>query len=368
MAGVRIKRAEFLQRLEAVQPGLSVKDVLEQSGSFVFKGGYVITFNGEIAARTKSGLPKELEFSVVAKPLLSILNKVPDNFVEVEPSGKKFVMKGGKDGQRRRTTIRMSPQVLLPISKIEKPEVWKALPPNFAEAVAIVQECASKKKSKTAMECVHITERFIEACDNYQLTRYKIRTPVDAPILIKRDSIKHIVSLDMDKFSETKSWVHFRNRVGLTLSFLRYSQKFPDLSQLLLPDGGEPAKLPKGLGEAVTRCEVFSSEDKDNNEVIVSLSDQELKVEGVGASGKEEEIFDNFAYEGRPMIFQISPTLLVEITKRHNECAVSPRKMLVNGGKWTYATSLSKASNKKEPEDVPQPEPEDSDGEGDEGD
>ena len=48
-----INRELFLEQLESVQPGLSTREIIEQSSCYVFRGGEVITFNDEIACSQK---------------------------------------------------------------------------------------------------------------------------------------------------------------------------------------------------------------------------------------------------------------------------------------------------------------------------
>lgn len=351
---IRVNRGEFLQRLEAVVPGLSVKGILEQSASFVFREGMVITFNGEVACRAKSGLPDDFTGAVVAKPLLSMLHELPEDVLDISPTTDKFWVYGvGK-----RTAIRMDTKILLPISKVEKPEGWKKLPEDFGEAVAIVQECAGKDESKTAMTCLHIHPKWIEACDNYQLTRYRMKMPLDKPILVKRDSVKHVSALDMTKFCETKAWIHFRNPTGLVLSCLRYVNDFPDMAALLKDDDGRPTKLPPRLSDTAKRAAILSSEIKDENELLITLKHGQMFVRGVGTSGFHEEC-PKLPYDGPEMTFQISPKLLIEITKRHTECTVSPMRMMVNGGRWKYVTSLSRPKPKGNKAKKEEPQPED---------
>lgn len=43
------------------------------------------------------------------------------------------------------------------------------------------------------------------------------------------------------------------------------------------------------------------------------------------------------------MKFRIAPKLLIELTKRHNECEISRDRLLVNGGKFRYVTCLGEA-------------------------
>ena len=53
---MKINRMNLLNVLESVHPGLSKRDMVEQSACFVFQGGRVITFNDEIACSLETEL------------------------------------------------------------------------------------------------------------------------------------------------------------------------------------------------------------------------------------------------------------------------------------------------------------------------
>jgi len=336
---VHVNRENLLNELESVRPGLSPKEIIEQSSCFVFTGGNVMTYNDEVACVRKCSL--EIEGAVQAEPLLQMLQKFPNDEIEVLLEEGEFRIKAGR---RRSTGIRMEQQIMLPIDTVEKPKSWKPLDPEFAEAVDIVSRCASKDQSQFSLTCVHIHPKWVEACDNYQLSRFPIKNPVEQACLVRVESLRHIVDLGMTKFSETEAWIHFRNKSGLRLSCRRSMEEYPDFGEFLKVKG-TPATLPKGLGEAVDKAEVFSKENADNNQVMVSLSPKEggrLSILGEGVSGWYKEV-KKLKYKGQAFKFRIDPKLLITITERHNDCEISERHLIVNGARFKYCTCLGKA-------------------------
>jgi hypothetical protein len=144
----------------------------------------------------------------------------------------------------------------------------------------------------------------------------------------------------MTEFAETKSWLHFRNSSGITISCRRFVEDFPPLADYLKVEGTETA-LPKGLQEAVDRAEVFSKENTDNNLVVVELRKGLLVLKANGISGWYAEK-KKLAYEGKEFSFQINPRILAETAKKSNKCVISQDKIKVEGGKWKYVTVLGK--------------------------
>jgi DNA polymerase III sliding clamp (beta) subunit (PCNA family) len=334
---VELDRADFLATLEQVQAGLSTREIVQQSSCFVFSAGMVSTFNEEVACSTESKFPDRFKGAVQAAPLLAILRKIPDERVTVTNTSNRFVV----TGKGRQTGVAMEKEVLLPVDSVEKPEKWKKIHEDFVDAVGIVQECASKDQTAFTFTCVHVHPEYMEACDNLQLTRYELPTGVSRPFLVRRDSLKHVMSMDVVKFSETEKWLHFKTATGTIMSCRRYSEKFEDLGHLLT-DEGTPTVLPKALGEAAERCEIFSAENSDDNLLLIELKAGRLRVTGEGASGFHMEM-KKLKYDGVDMKFRIAPKLLIELLKRHTDCKISKKhRLMVNGGKFRYCACLEK--------------------------
>ena len=331
---MRINREDFLKELEAVLPGLATREIIEQSSCFVFQDNQVITFNDEIACSHATSL--EIEGAVVAMTLVSILRKLAEDQIDISVSedNEKLLIKG----KHKKIEIRMEAEILLQTESIEKPKKWKDLPEEFADAVSLVQQCASRDDSQFNLTCIHISPEHIEACDNYQAARYKIQTDVKKSVLIRKESLKHIVSLDMTEFSETKSWIHFRNPNGLIFSCRRYVEDYEDISSVLDMKGTK-TNLPKGLKEATERAEVFSVDNAEDDQVQITLKQDKLKIKAVGANGKYIEN-KKIKHSGKPLTFTIAPKLLAELVQRHNNCKIGEDRLKVKVGKFSYVTVL----------------------------
>jgi hypothetical protein len=342
--GNRVSRTDLLQALEAVQPGLSSTDVLEQSASFVFRKGKVITYNEEVYCRAKSPLPPAVLGAVPAAPLLAVLQKIPDDELDVSTAEGELRLAG----KRRRSGVRMAePQ--LDLSAVDRPDGWRPLPDRFTDAVQLVQECAGRDVSQFLLTCVHVHPDYLEACDNDQFTRYLLKTGAAAPFLLRRDSVKHICKLDMTEVAETEGWVHFRNPDGLVLGCRRYAEDYPDLSGFL-EFHGERMTLPRDLDKAAELAAVFSAENKEDDAVLVRLRDGWLQVKGVGASGWASDT-KKVRYHGPVLEFRVGPAMLAQIANKHNDCEIGAGCLRIEGGKWTYLASLAAPEANGQPQE-----------------
>jgi DNA-binding transcriptional regulator/RsmH inhibitor MraZ len=146
---VSVNREELLQSLESVRPGLSIREVIQQSSCFVFKDGDVMTFNDEVTCRHKCKL--NITGAVQAEPLLNILSKMVETEVEIsiDKDSRLVVM-----GKKRRARIKMEMEIVLPIGTVEKPEKWQPIHEDFSDAIFMVKQCAGKDQTQLKSTCI----------------------------------------------------------------------------------------------------------------------------------------------------------------------------------------------------------------------
>lgn len=331
---MNVDRESLLAALEAVSPGLSASGALDQSQCFVFRKGKVHTFNEE--QYCQAPLPvKGLEGAAQARPLLEILRRFKEEEVEVsqDDEGKQLVV----TGKGRQAGVIMDKEIVLPIDKVEKPTEWLPVGGAYGEAMLLVQECAGRGKDY-ATSCVSFNHKWMESFDNYQMIRYRIKTKVDKPTVVRARGVKVAAGIGVSEVAFTPSWMFFRNEKKITVGCRRTVQEFFDMGDSFDIKGVKIA-LPKGLIAAAEIAEVFSSEIKDNNVVSVSLKRNKLRVTSQGVSGWYRET-KKVEYDGRDLSFLISPRLLSQVTSKHSEVHIDRDRLKVDGGKWSYCSAL----------------------------
>ena len=330
-------RADLLAALARVQPGLATTDIFEQSSSYVFSDGWLATFNGEVACRTKTELPRDLSGAVRAKPLYAMLDRTPDPEVTVTVGGGEFRVHGAASDTR--AGVRMEAEILLPIDEVETPAEWYMLPDDFGPALKLVASTCGKSDEDFITACVHVHPDYLESCDRFRATRYELSTGVSRSFLCRAKALKQVVPMDMTKIGETDNWVHFRNK-QVIFSCRRYVEEFPDMSGFL-EFRGTPVTLPKGAEVAAKVAGAFSEHDRDDNKVTVTLEDDRMWVRGDGAFGWAERPLP-VTYRGDPLAFRIATDALIELVKAHDRCEVGPGRLRVDGERWVYIAALGK--------------------------
>ena len=328
-----IEKDTLVNQLEMVKAGLSAREFIEQSSCFVFGNRAIMTFNDEIACRMETSL--DVTGAVQASPLLAILEKIPDKELKVSENDKGELEFRGR---RRGFGLVKDAEIHLPIDRVETPEKWVKIPINFMTAIQKVQYCVSKEESKFLLCCVHIAPNHIEACDNTQIMRFKVKSGLRESVLVRGTSIRQVVDLGMTHMSMTKSWLHFKNKDGLILSCRSYVDEYDDLSRFLRVKG-YPLNLPPTLKEVTERASVFGSDKAGDPVIEVSLRSNKCRVSGNGLTGWYQEIKD-VKYEGPKLDFIIAPNLLTYVVEECKEVTIGDNMLKAVGEGWQYATVL----------------------------
>jgi hypothetical protein len=343
----RTGRAELLRCLEAADVARDRADGIQQSSAFVFRNGRVLAFNEEILCKARTGLPKEFFAVVAGGPLLEVLRRMGGPAPrEGEPAAGDQITLAPMDGYlkvrgagRRWAKIGTEKDLLLPLDEVGRPGVWHPLPGEFAEAVKMVQESCAADDKKLIWNCVRLAPGWVEASDSWQFCRYELALPVEAPVLVRRKAAKHAADTGMSEVSDANGWVHFRNGSGLLMSCQRYEEDYPDAAAVLAT-AGDRAVLPKSLAADAEFAEIFSAEYSDDNKVTVDLRPGELRLTGVGVSGRAGVGPVRVKYKGRPLAFRVGPKILAGIVSRHTEVSVSEKLLKAAGRRWAYVTTV----------------------------
>lgn len=367
---MKIKREEFLNDLHMVRAGLSSKELLEQSNCFVFKDGYVFTYNDEIACHKKTDMI--LGGAVPAQKLLASLEKLKnDEWLEVyhNPDGQlefRNLVYSKTDKKWFRGTRNFSftrdVEILLPVEKITdempKENQWGKLPENFSNVIDKVKDCVSSNEADNwSLTCVHIHPKWIEACNNLQLMRYHVALGHKVPILIRGVAISNIVGLGMTHISASPNWIHFKNGNGLVYSARKFVDPFPAGMDEVLVVNGKKITLPQTLVNAGEIAALWGADHIQGVETTLTFRlappkqgarNGSVLIEGRGLSGDFYKETLPCAYSGPPLEFMLTPSLLKHIVSNYRDAQITDRKLKAVGGVpgksgyWEYVSVLSR--------------------------
>lgn len=334
-----IKRKELLDKLAEASIGLTSKPILEQSDCFVFSEGQLLTFNDEILVRAKSPLEPDLTAAINANDLRAVLNKFPDEDVDVFQRDGELIIKA----KRREAGISVAKEIVLPFADVPTTDKWAKLGEGVVPMLLQAARTCGQDASQFLTTCVHVTPDLVEACDNIRFFRATLPTQFPAEVLLPATCVAALDGFGLSKVSVGKGWAHFKLASGTQLtmrcSHETYHEGVADLLKIKNP---EKVVLPDNLGDMVERSGVMSEGGHDAR-VGITISDGTLEITSRKETGwyRERKKLD---YKGSPVSFDIHPKFLSEVLERTHTITVGSGrlKLEVDNIKFVVALAVPK--------------------------
>lgn len=334
---MKVNRAELQNALEKVRPGLANREVIEQSTSFAFVGGRVVTYNDEISiSHPVTGL--DIRGAVKAQELYQFLGKLDKDEIHVKASENEVVIKAGK----AKAGLVLQQEVRLPIEEVGEIGDWHDLPDKFTEALRFCVPSCSKNMAQPVLTCVNMRgDGRIESSDGYRVTRYDL--PESLPVntaLIPARSVGELVKYDIKQISEGQGWVHFKTGDGTVFSCRVFEDNYPDIENILAFEGTEVG-LPTGMAEALKRGQIFAKGEFGMDAMIdVSIGVKKMTVSAQQDYGWFQEDVA-VKHDGDPLHFRTNPVFLCEMLEKTNHCVVGQDRIKFKGDEWIHVIALT---------------------------
>jgi len=331
-----MKKQDLLVALENVKPGLASKEMIEQSTSFAFMNGRVVTYNDEISlSHPIESL--EIEGAIQAEELYKLLNRLKKDEIEVEIKGSELLLQSGNT----KAGLTLQQEIKLPLEEIGEQGKWKTLPEGFLPHVRRAMASCSRDMSRPVLTCVHVSkEGVVEGSDGFQITRCQLEKPMPVKtFLLPASASIEVIRLHPTKVAEGDGWVHFQTKEGTILSCRIFEDSFPDTEEFMKVEGVEII-LPKQIDEILDRAAVFAKRDHFLDEsVSLTIGEKRVVVESKSDAGWFKESA-RMRYNDSPINFSITPYLLRDILKETNVCVICENRLKFEGAGWEYITML----------------------------
>lgn len=337
---MQVNRAEFLEKLSQVRPGLSSKDRVDQASSFIFSGGKIVSYNEHIMVVAPCPLDG-IEGAVRAEELLSLLNKLTSEMADISVKDNQLIVKAG----RSRSGIRFEEEVRIPMNVVmDEFEQTKEIniPEKLLSALDTARFCASKSMNDLKLTGVLVSGGKARATDKYRIISVDIPGSKKLPeFLLPASCIDSLFSYKPKYIGIGNAWAFFRNEhdVIFCARLLETSEDnpFPDVDSFLQVEGLELV-LPTGILDALDKADIFtaSAAYEADRFVELSLKPGRVIVRGEGQFGWYEESVPAKDYEGEPVEFAAHPQFLRQILPFVQKATLGATTILFEGENFRH--------------------------------
>jgi len=346
-----VDRRELLEVLSTLKPGMSNKDIIEQSDSFIFSEGLVYCYNDSIAVSRKFDVGFE---GSVNEKFYEILTKMTEDQVDlsIDEEDSKIIIKGKKS----KTGIVLDSKVKITLDEIRIPKKWKNLPDDFLEAMSTCSFSASRNMTQPKLVCLHVKGSVVQSTDNYRLTRFVMDDSVEDEFLVPVTAVDHLVSYRVKKYNVSQGWVHFKEEYSETVTDEdgnktevekegcifssrvyegEYGMDFAELIQKHFQNGVE-VEIPKEILAIIDRASVFSKEHFTKDETInIAIDTGLVEISSEGEKGYHKER-ERSKYRGDRIEFNMSPKFLTEILEKTDNVMVGENSLKFETDKFVH--------------------------------
>lgn len=310
------------EALAIVKPGLSNKEILEQTTSFAFLKGRVVTYNDEISiSHPVEGI--DFEGAIKAEELYGLLIKLNRDEIDLEKDDDQIKIKCG----RVKAGLRLETEINLPLRKL--PKKWEELknPEQFKTFVGMALRACSTDMSQPSMTCVNIkSDGAIIGSDGFRLIRCQGHGSPVKDFLIPATSSIELLKIDPTHIQLEKNWIHFKNNQGTVFSCRRVNDKYvgqEKIDEILKVKGKETIQFPKKIEEMLDRAKHFAKRGFSFDEIIeVVIKDGGLLIKATSDETKSWITEDAKIKTKDAISFMITPTLFEDILKMTRTCVL----------------------------------------------
>ena len=333
----KIKRQDLIDALTKVKPGLSNKEIVEQSTHFIFDNDKIWTYNDRITITQK--FDSGLSGAVKAEQFYKLLQKLPDEEIEVTTEPGKINI----EGKKRKINIKIDPDVKITPLSIPgiNSQKWEELPENFHTAIAFASFAASRNMIRPELCCLFVADGYVIGCDTFRGTKYKLTSKLNQNFLLPAEAARELSKYNPHKVLIDSGWLHFVNKENTVFSCRTISDiDYPEQIWEFFNIDGEEIMLPEDFLNAIDRAQALVTADFDLDRIVtLTMENNEIICESKGDYGDYTEKAD-IEYNGEKLEIKVHPVLLKEILKHLQKMVVGSRLLFV-GEEFEHGICLS---------------------------
>ena len=342
---MKLERKKLLTALEALAPGLSPKELVEQMTQFNFLGQHLVTYNEIISVF----VPFKTDFicSVKADVFQGILSRLNEKDMELD-----LINEDVKDDKGDKVAIKYHLQLTTDSTEAEFPVLiegdiskamralekdiegdWLDLPKDFSKGAYLCMFSASKDPADNTMTCIKVEGSNLTCNDNTRATWYRMEGEMEE-FLMQATVAKELRKYNPTHYRVGENWIHFKSEDGITFNVRRVKGQMRDVRPFFTKEGTD-FNVPVELGEAIELAGVVNADDRPLDRLVELSIEKNRAVCRAwrdGGAKVKKEVPIPF-YSGDDISFFINPDFMLEIIEHSEpdkESGQKVPKMIIN--------------------------------------
>jgi DNA polymerase III sliding clamp (beta) subunit (PCNA family) len=330
---MEVNREDLVDVLNLVRPGLSQKEVIEQSNHFIFNKDEILAYNDELLISYPFDI--ELQCTVDASLFLKLISRMTSENVSIELKKEKLEVWNAKTSAhipivQESEIFEYIQNVTEGLSKAD----WHRLSQDFIDGLRLCAFSAGTDRTKGTMTCVRVEGEDIMSADGARASWYKTDKAVDEDFYIEAALIEELSKYeDVSSYTLSKAWAHFKSESGVTFSARRVIPLELVSIRAVFEEfqNGVRIRIPADLKGSIETVNIVNEGETGADKwVRLIISDEMITCKGETKKGAifEEVPFEKPIEIGKQVELSINPLFLMDVLEKATFMYFSDRSIL----------------------------------------
>jgi len=285
-----ISKSKIISAMKNALPGIDSVSLIEGADTFIFRKGFIHSYNDSISVTTPFDMGEGVEFVVKAKDFYSLISKMKEDTISLELNDNSVILKCGK---AKASFVLMKDTIATSVMALsEEQNNWEPLPDNFKNNLI---KCIIKG-NHYSIAGVYVSSDIMYSTDGMRINSFHLKSPMKK-FWISDYAADNILKIgEFKEYCLSKNWVYFKDSSNTILSCRKLpDEKYPESSfaNIVLSHSKNEKdlsnKLPEGFIEALNRAASLSISLSIYNAVELIFSKDEIEVSSERTSGSYSE-------------------------------------------------------------------------------
>ncbi len=285
-----IQKTVLLDALKAAASGVGNTPLLQGGDTFVFKDGFIHTYNDAMSVSVPFKAPEPLEGAVKAKEFLAIVGKLPAEEIKLVVVPTHWILKSG-NATLELTLLEAA--VMDKVKGIAPAGDWLPLPDGLVEGISL---CGFTRNT-SPLSGVVVSDGAIVSTDEFRINRYLMTQEAITPFWISDPAAQELIKVpSLTDYQVSGAWVNFLSKGGIIFSAkLLNFEKFPFAKLLSVVDRTAQTdedfshSLPSGLPVVLDRAATLAMDMEKMTALRLTFEKKGVTVSTERSIGKYKE-------------------------------------------------------------------------------